>query len=471
VLWGALKVGEISFDNDEAFVSIVISESMRWALEKLSQFNWFLRIESSLDIPGLKNVTWRSSKGKNGLVLELEPDTIDFSQTFPYPNLYASVVPERNPLDVILGKDEKWRDVLFNLATAPHLLVAGATGKGKSVWMNNIIVSLLKNVLDGHPIEQIFLIDPKKVEFGPYKHLPYTTYCEDLYEAVNLLERMVREMDRRYKLLETEWARGIDGYREKGGDMKIQVAIVDEFADIICHFDKDLVLRFEKAVQRIAQLWRAAGIHIILATQRPSADVIKPIIRSNITARLGFGTAGQADSDIILQDKSGLLVKLHRGECYLSLPSGITHLKTYFLSDDEVKSFIEFYAMQSDSLAATPLSITDWDPKIGDYLVAFRAHLKEIWVPSPELKSPDYLLFARLLSGGGYKSRADLRLFATEVGIKHRTIDAILQIFRERELVLFDDALKVNYLSSSIIKDQPSSLIPLYTAIQEGLWM
>lgn len=225
-----------------------------------------------------------SSGGRNGVVLEIEEETIDFSAKFDYPSLLVPNPNLKSPLDFVVGVDARGDIPVTNLAKLPHLLAAGTSGGGKSVGMNNILVSLMKNRLAGHDIE-FTIVDPKKVEFGAFKGLPGFNVITDLSEAVQDLKRIVEEMDHRYAVFERLGYKNIGEYHASGGHMPHMVVIVDEFADIMTQ-GGDMAKEFEYCVVRFAQLARAAGIHLILATQNPVAEVLTTNIKANLPSRL-----------------------------------------------------------------------------------------------------------------------------------------------------------------------------------------
>jgi S-DNA-T family DNA segregation ATPase FtsK/SpoIIIE len=217
-------------------------------------------------------------------------------------NLISSPAFTNSPtLTIALGKDVAGVPDYANLTKMPHLLVAGATGAGKTIFLNSLILSLLYQ--SGPDILRIILVDPKRVEFTTYNDIPHLL-CPVIYDAVktvNCLDWLVAEMSRRFEVLSLEKVRNIDSYNEKmlqdGKDpMPYIVFIVDELADLIMAKGKEI----EARIVRLAQLARAVGIHLILATQRPSVEVITGLIKANITSRISFKVASQIDSRTIL---------------------------------------------------------------------------------------------------------------------------------------------------------------------------
>lgn len=247
---------------------------------------------------------------------------------------------------VPLGKDLMGKTIFAQLDKMPHLLVAGATGSGKSVCVNSIITSL---TLRATPDEvKMVLIDPKKVEFSVYKELPHLL-CDvisDPLEASRALKAIVKLMENRYDLFSKIGVRNISGYNEllvkQPQDhlqvMPYMVVIIDELADLMAVAGKEV----EMSIQRITQLARAAGIHLIVATQRPSVDVITGVIKANIPSRISFAVSSAIDSRTIL-DTSGAEKLLGYGDM-LYVPIGEPNpirIQGVFVSDDEVKRVAE----------------------------------------------------------------------------------------------------------------------------------
>jgi len=255
----------------------------------------------------------------------------------------------KNKLVFGLGKDIAGRPVVTDLAKMPHLLIAGATGSGKSVCINTIIMSL---ILRATPDDlRLILIDPKRVELAGYNDLPHLIGSV-VTEPESALENMywaVKEMERRYELLQEARVRDINGYNERAAlDKDLEklpfiVIIVDEFADLIMTSGKDI----ELPITRLAQMARAVGIHIILATQRPSIKVITGIIKANFSARIAFQVSSRVDSRVIL-DTIGAERLLGSGDM-LFMPPGkaiAQRIHGAYVSDHEIARVCEFMSMQ-----------------------------------------------------------------------------------------------------------------------------
>jgi S-DNA-T family DNA segregation ATPase FtsK/SpoIIIE len=261
---------------------------------------------------------------------------------------------DENVLSVGLGRDISGEPVLAHLNKMPHLLVAGATGSGKSVCINGIITSIL---LKAKPHEvKLMMIDPKMVELTIYNGIPHllTPVVTEPKKASQALKKVVAEMERRYDLFSHSGTRNIEGYNDlvkrqneeeeaKQPLLPYIVVIVDELADLMMVASGDV----EDSIARLAQMARAAGIHMIIATQRPSVDVITGVIKANIPSRIAFGVSSQIDSRTIL-DSGGAEKLLGRGDM-LYMPVGATKPKRIqgaFLSDGEVEEVVNFVISQ-----------------------------------------------------------------------------------------------------------------------------
>jgi S-DNA-T family DNA segregation ATPase FtsK/SpoIIIE len=239
-----------------------------------------------------------------------------------------------------LGKDVSGYPSLIDLSRMPHMLVAGATGSGKSVCLNTLITSFLYS--HGPDDLKFILVDPKRVEFPVYNGIPHLiapviTKTED---TVNALKWTIREMDRRFDLLASVGARDIFAFNERSKDrLPYLVFIVDELADLMVTSGAEV----EGPIVRIAQLARAVGIHLVLATQRPSVDVLTGLIKANIPARVAFSVASSTDSRTIL-DQTGAEKLLGRGDMLYQTAemSAPKRVQCAFVSDEEVRRVVEF---------------------------------------------------------------------------------------------------------------------------------
>ena len=262
------------------------------------------------------------------------------------------------PLVILLGKDLLGNVVTCRLDKMPHLLIAGATGSGKSVCMNSIITSILMRTKPDDV--KLLLVDPKKVEFTPYQKVPHLIgpVINDPNQASNALKVIVKIMDERYDMFAKAGVRNIQGFnklvatmgptQEDGSPspkkMPYIVVIVDEMADLMNVAGKEV----ESSIQRITQLARAAGIHLIIATQRPSTDVITGVIKANIPSRIAFAVSSGIDSRTIL-DHVGAERLLGNGDM-LYMPIGVsnpTRVQGVFITDDEVKRITDYVSAEA----------------------------------------------------------------------------------------------------------------------------
>ena len=248
--------------------------------------------------------------------------------------------PEANDwaLPVGLGKDISGRAVFFDLAEMPHLLVAGTTGSGKSVMLNGLLTSL---ILTTDPREvKMVLVDPKRVELSLYGRLPHliTPVVTDVKKAANALGWAVSEMDRRYEVLEKFGARSLDSYNARADKpMPYVVVVIDELADLMM----TAAAKVEDAIIRLAQKARAVGIHLVVATQRPSVDVITGMIKANIPSRIAFAVSSQIDSRVIL-DTPGAEALLGMGDMLYKPVSAarVSRVQGAFITEREVDAVV-----------------------------------------------------------------------------------------------------------------------------------
>jgi DNA segregation ATPase FtsK/SpoIIIE, S-DNA-T family len=251
------------------------------------------------------------------------------------------VANEKSPLTFVLGRDVSGTPMVADLAKMPHMLIAGATGSGKSVMINALLTSLLYR---NSPSDlQMILVDPKRVELGLYNNIPHllTPVINEPEKCISALKWAVAEMERRYKLLSEVGNRNIIEYNKAHPEeaMPYIVIVIDELADLMVLAAADV----ENLIVRLAQMARAIGIHLVLATQRPSVDVITGIIKANIPARLAFSVASQIDSRTIL-DQMGAEKLLGKGDMLFSSPEYMKprRIQGVFLDEKEVKSVTDY---------------------------------------------------------------------------------------------------------------------------------
>jgi DNA segregation ATPase FtsK/SpoIIIE, S-DNA-T family len=274
--------------------------------------------------------------GKSAVGVEVpntKPATVtlgDVFQEYPVGNDWA--------LPVGLGKDISGKPVFMDLAEMPHLLVAGTTGSGKSVMLNNLLTSL---ILTTDPRQvKLVLIDPKRVELSQFARIPHliTPVVTDVKKASNALSWAVAEMERRYEVLEKHGARSLEGYNERSEQqMPYVVVVIDELADLMMA----AASKVEDAVIRLAQKARAVGIHLVVATQRPSVDVITGMIKANIPSRIAFAVSSQVDSRVIL-DTPGAEALLGSGDMLFKPVTSLrsSRIQGAYITENEVEEIV-----------------------------------------------------------------------------------------------------------------------------------
>ncbi|MFW6306370.1 MAG: DNA translocase FtsK, partial [Bacillota bacterium] len=238
--------------------------------------------------------------------------------------------------------------IVTDLSKMPHLLVAGATGSGKSVCINTIITSILYKATPDEV--KLLLVDPKKVELTSYKDLPhlFAPVVTDPKKAASVLKLVVTEMENRYDLFSGSGTRGITSYNKKVSDedkLPYIVVIVDELSDLMMVSASDV----EDNICRLAQMARAAGIHLVIATQRPSVDVITGLIKANIPSRISFAVSSQTDSRTIL-DMGGAEKLLGKGDMLIA-PAGTQkpqRVQGAFIDNDEISRIVDFVRNQAN---------------------------------------------------------------------------------------------------------------------------
>ena len=363
--------------------------------ETLRHFGIEVELGSVQVGPTVTQYTFRPAMGvklsrittlNNDLALALSASSIRIEAPIPGKALVGIEVPNRSvasvrfrnllesrevmsrrqePLLMVLGKDVSDEVAVTNLDKLPHLLIAGTTGSGKSVCINVLLLSLLyRNTPDDL---QLILVDPKRVELTPYNKIPHlkTDVIVEPKKVVSVLRWAVGEMERRYKVLETCQSRDINSYRTKranGGTCTVKhpetgvsmeetmdvmpyiVIVIDEMADLMMAHGKDV----EGLIVRLAQMSRAVGIHLILATQRPSVEVITGLIKANIIARIAFQVATQIDSRTIL-DMGGADKLLGRGDMLFLSPTAPQprRMQGVFVSEEEVRRVTDFWRVQA----------------------------------------------------------------------------------------------------------------------------
>ena len=252
----------------------------------------------------------------------------------------------KSPLTIALGKDIIGAPFVTDLKKLPHLLIAGTTGSGKSVGINAMILSLLyRNTPDEL---KFIMIDPKMLEFSIYNDIPHllTPVITEPKKAIKVLNAMVKEMERRYKLMSKLKVKNIENYNAKVDEkLPYIVIIIDELADLMMTSGKDV----EYSIARLAQMARASGIHLIVATQRPSVDVVTGLIKANLPSRISFKVGQKIDSKVIL-DQFGAESLLGRGDMLFTPPgsSRLIRLHAPFTTEEEIEKVVEFLKSQRE---------------------------------------------------------------------------------------------------------------------------
>ncbi len=254
----------------------------------------------------------------------------------------------KSPLTIALGKDIVGKPFVTDLKKLPHLLIAGTTGSGKSVGINAMILSLLyRNSPDQL---RLMMIDPKMLEFSIYNDIPHllTPVITQPKKAITALSNMVGEMERRYQMMSQTRTKNIETYNEKAKKQKMEplpyiVVIIDELADLMMTGGKDV----EFSISRLAQMARASGIHLIVATQRPSVDVVTGLIKANLPSRISFKVGQKIDSKVIL-DTVGAESLLGRGDMLFTPPGGggLIRLHAPWSSEEEIENIVEYLKAQ-----------------------------------------------------------------------------------------------------------------------------
>ncbi len=288
-------------------------------------------------------------KGKDVVGIEIPNSQ---SQTIYLREILESELFQKSssPLTLALGKDIVGNPFITDLKKLPHLLIAGTTGSGKSVGVNAMILSLLYK----NPPDQLKLvmIDPKMVEFSIYADIPHllTPIITDPKKAIGALQSVAKEMERRYSLMSEYKVKTIDSYNEQAPNNGVEVfpyliVVIDELADLMMTGGKEA----EIPIARIAQMGRASGLHLIVATQRPSVDVVTGLIKTNLPSRVSFRVGTKIDSKVIL-DTDGAQSLLGRGDMLFTPPgsNGLVRLHAPFATEDEIKKIVDFIKAQKE---------------------------------------------------------------------------------------------------------------------------
>ncbi|CAD7286869.1 FtsK/SpoIIIE family DNA translocase [Campylobacter suis] len=307
---------------------------------------------------------------QDDLAMALKAQTIRIQAPIPGKDVVGIEVPNKNtetiylkeilesdifknaasPLTMALGKDIVGAPFITDLKKLPHLLIAGTTGSGKSVGINAMLLSLLYR--NSPQTLRLMMIDPKMLEFSIYNDIPHllTPVITQAKQAITALSNMVAEMERRYSIMSHARVKNIESYNEKmksegGEQFPYIVVIIDELADLMMTSGKDV----ELYIGRLAQMARASGIHLIVATQRPSVDVVTGLIKANLPSRVSYRVGQRIDSKVIL-DQMGAESLLGRGDMLFTPPGspGIIRLHAPFASEKEIENIVEFLKAQQE---------------------------------------------------------------------------------------------------------------------------
>ena len=307
---------------------------------------------------------------QDDLAMALRAQTIRIQAPIPGKDVVGIEVPNKNietvylkeildsevfknsssPLTIALGKDIVGAPFVTDLKKLPHLLIAGTTGSGKSVGINAMLLSLLYR--NSPQTLRLMMIDPKMLEFSIYNDIPHllTPVITQAKQAITALSNMVAEMERRYKIMSHTRTKNIESYNEKmkeegGEQFPYIVVIIDELADLMMTSGKDV----ELYIGRLAQMARASGIHLIVATQRPSVDVVTGLIKANLPSRISYRVGQRIDSKVIL-DQMGAESLLGRGDMLFTPPGspGVIRLHAPFASEKEIDTIVNFLKAQQE---------------------------------------------------------------------------------------------------------------------------
>lgn len=336
----------------------------------------------------------------------------------------------KKPLSFALGRDVAGKPIIASIEGMPHLLIAGTTGSGKSVCVNSILTSmLLYNTPDDL---RLVLVDPKRVELTGYNGIPHLLgpVVVEMDRVIGALQWMTREMDKRYHMFAQAGSRNIIDYNAKmklKGQKKLPylVIIIDELADLMMIAPDET----EKTITRLAQLARATGIHMILATQRPSVDVVTGLIKANFPARIAFAVASNTDSRVIL-DQPGAERLLGRGDMLYQAPDApaAARLQGVFVSDHEIQGLVEFWKTQAGGTSAYAVAGTPADA------VPSGIPLKqgELWDEGTKEGDPLFQDAVELVRKEG---RASVSMLQRRMRIGYTRASRIVDLMEEKKIV------------------------------------
>ena len=339
----------------------------------------------------------------------------------------------KNPLRFALGKDVTGHPVNTTLENMPHLLIAGTTGSGKSVCVNAILTCfLMHNTPDDL---RLILVDPKRVELTGYNGIPHllSPVVVEIDRVIGALQWMTREMDKRYHLFAQVGSRNVNDYNAKmklqgGKKLPLLVIVIDELADLMMIAPGET----EQTITRLAQLARATGIHMILATQRPSVDVVTGLIKANFPARIAFAVASNTDSRVIL-DQPGAERLLGRGDMLFQAPDApaAARLQGVFVSDSEIQTLVEFWRAQVSGASPYGAASIPVDIPASDVPLKQTAMFEDM---APEEKNVDPL-FADAVDFVRKEGRASVSMLQRRMRIGYTRAARIVDMMEDKGII------------------------------------
>jgi S-DNA-T family DNA segregation ATPase FtsK/SpoIIIE len=391
------------------------------------------------------------------------PSVVALRSVYESRFFYEDTVKNKSPLVVPLGRDVSGAPVAIDLAQMPHLLIAGTTGSGKSVCIAAFVTALILN--NTPDTIKLVLLDPKMVELSRFNGLPHLMgeVETDLERIIGVLRWCTREMDRRYKLLEEHAARNIEifnsrlGQRRKSEQLPYIVILIDEVGDLMMQRPEET----EKTITRLAQMARAVGMHLVVATQRPSVDVITGLIKANFPSRIAFSVASGIDSRVIL-DTIGAENLLGRGDMlYLATDaSGPRRIQGCYVSDEEVRAVVNYWrkwhvAQITDGKLEKP-TVSPWERGLTrrEFLSETDPMLEEAIKLVVETQEASASLIQRRL-GLGYPRAARMMDLLQELGV----IGEPVQGGRSRRVLIpvGKDPFKIIMEKKQNMKGKPNS--------------